>query len=305
MKKYCIETEDLVRHFGDKTAIDHLNLTIPSGGIHAIVGSNGAGKTTLFRLLIGIDTPSEGNALLLGTDSRALTPEIRARVGYVNEEHSLPTWMRVEAVKAMQESFYPDWNQKIYDEVIAWFDVDPAQKISALSRGERAGFNLSMALAQRPDLLILDEPTLGLDVVARQSFLEAVMFTERAENTTIIYCSHQMEEIERIADRLIILENGKLRNNSSPDEFCERVSYWTLEGNVDNKNIPGLLSRRVIDGRQHVMVVDQDGGFGEVLESSGANDVRQMSVNLERAVNAFLTANHKKPENVNASAGTA
>ncbi len=143
-----------------------------------------------------------------------MTPAIRGRVGYVNEEHSLPGWMRAEAVVAMQKSFYPNWNQRIYDKVIAWFDVDPSQKVSGLSRGERAGLNLSMALAQRPEVLILDEPTLGLDVVARQSFLEAMMFTEHSDKTTMIYCSHHMDEIERVADRLIILEKGAEKNNS-------------------------------------------------------------------------------------------
>lgn len=294
----CIETENLVRQFGSKTAINELTLAIPSSGIHAIVGSNGAGKSTLFRLLLGIDTPTSGTARLLETDSRNLSPAIRGRVGYVNEEHSLPGWIQVDAVKKMQESFYPDWNQAIFDQVIAWFDVDPAQKVSGLSRGERAGLNLSMALAQRPEVLILDEPTLGLDVVARQSFLEALMFTERAEESTIIYCSHQMEEIERVADRLIILENGELKNNSSPDDFRERVSYWTSESELTDSSIPGLLTSRIIDGRQHLLVADRGNDFATELESIGADDVREMPVTLERAVNAFLSANHKKPDPV-------
>jgi ABC-2 type transport system ATP-binding protein len=102
------------------------------------------------------------------------------------------------------------------------------KKVSGLSRGGRAGFNLSMALVQSPELLILDEPTLGLDVVAKQSFLEALMFTETLNESTIIYCSHQMEEVERVADNLIILEKGQLRNNSAPDVFVERISSWVV-----------------------------------------------------------------------------
>jgi ABC-2 type transport system ATP-binding protein len=107
--------------------------------------------------------------------------------------------MQVEAVKNLQQAFYPNWNHNIYNQVMAFFDVDPKQKVSALSREERADFNLSMPLAQRPSLLILDEPTLGLDVVARQSFLETLMFAEINNDLTTIYCSHQMEEVERIA----------------------------------------------------------------------------------------------------------
>jgi len=299
MENYCIKTDGLTKKFGKKTALNNLTLAIPQGGIHAIVGSNGAGKSTLFRLLLGVETPSSGSSLVLGENSRDLSPETRGKVGYVNEEHTLPAWMTAKAVTQMQKSFYPNWNQDIYNQVIAYFDVDPNQKVAGLSRGERAGLNLSMALAQRPDILILDEPTLGLDVVARQSFLEALMFTETEENTTIIYCSHQMEEIERVAERLIIMEKGILKNNSTPDEFCERVSYWITNWDASTtkiQTIPGYLSHKSFDGQQHILVADQDDTFEGFLKQNGANDISRMPINLEKAVNAFLTANHNKPD---------
>ncbi|WND01742.1 ABC transporter ATP-binding protein [Temperatibacter marinus] len=299
MTNYCIETEGLTKRFGKKSALKDLTLEIPYGGIHAIVGSNGAGKSTLFRTLLGVETPSAGRSTLLGESSLSLSPEVRGRVGYVNEEHTLPLWMRAKSVIAMQKSLYPEWNEEIFNQVISYFDVDPSQKVSGLSRGERAGLNLSMALAQRPEVLILDEPTLGLDVVARQSFLEAVMFTETHDKTTIIYCSHQMEEIERLAEQLIILEKGELKNNSSPDAFVERVQYWVFNHiDVTNqiKTLPGYLSHKAIDGQLHVMTADQGDEFGQILSELGAADVSRMPINLERAVNAFLTANHNKPD---------
>src|SRR5690606_5595959 len=107
---------------------------------------------------------------------RHLTPTDRSRIGFVNEEHSLPAWMRVAQVAAMQQRQYPRWNQPAYDEVLGHYHVTPTQKIGQLSRGERAGFNLALALAQSPELLVLDEPTLGLDVVAKRAFLEALMY---------------------------------------------------------------------------------------------------------------------------------
>lgn len=295
----CIETHGLTKRYGKKTALKDFTLEIQQGGIHAIVGSNGAGKSTLFRMLLGITTPTSGSARLLGQDSRMLAPEVRGRVGYVNEEHTLPLWMKARQITAQQKSFYPQWNQSIHDEVIGYFDVDPEQKVAGLSRGERAGLNLAMALAQAPDVLILDEPTLGLDVVARQSFLEALMFTEREANTTIIYCSHQMEEIERVADQLIVMEKGMLKNNSSPDEFVARVSYWVgdfANGLPAKNTIPGYLTHRTIDGNHHILVADQGDDFGQYLKQNGARTVARNAVNLERAVNAFLTKHHNTPD---------
>ncbi len=296
MENNCIKTQGLTKKFGNKMALKDFTLSIPQGGIHAIVGSNGAGKCTLFRILLGVETPTSGTSYVLNENSNDLTAQTRGRVGYVNEEHTLPTWMTAEAVTRMQKSLYPNWNQAIYDQVIAYFNVDPKQKIAGLSRGERAGLNLSMALAQCPYRLILDEPTLGLDVVARQSFLEALMFTETEDNTTIIYCSHQMEEIERVADRLIIMERGQLKNNSTPDDFCARVSYWLADWDMSETTIPGYLSHRTIDGQQHILVADQGDEFEDYLTTNGATDINRMPVNLEKAVNAFLTATHNKPD---------
>lgn len=298
--QHCIETTNLTKRYGKKTALRDFSLSVERGGIHAIVGSNGAGKSTLFRLLLGVATPTSGEAKLLGENSQGLSEDVRGRVGYVNEEHTLPQWMKAREVTDLQRSFYPGWNQEIYDSVIGYFDVDPEQKVSGLSRGERAGLNLSMALAQAPDLLILDEPTLGLDVVAKQSFLEALMFTGTEGNATIIYCSHQMEEIERVADNLIIMEKGTLQNNSSPDQFVDRISCWvaTFEnGMPGGYTLPGFLSSKRIDGQYHIMVADQDDAFAQVLTNAGATGVAKGMVNLERAVNAFLTKNHNTPAN--------
>jgi len=302
MSELCVSTNNLTKQFGKKLALNNLTLNIPRGGIHAIVGSNGAGKSTLFRILLGFDTQTSGSCTLLGESSNNISAKVRGQVGYVNDEHTLPGWMKVEAVKELQQSFYPNWNHDIYNKVIAYFDVDSKQKVSGLSRGERAGLNLSMALAQRPSLLILDEPTLGLDVVARQSFLEALMFAETEEDMTTVYCSHQMEEVERIAEQLIIMEKGRLINNSTPDEFCARVSCWVSDWDVfgrkggnKGEGIPGFLSHKEIDGQQHILVVDQPENFGDLLLKQGATDVVQLPVNLEKAVNAFLTTNHNKP----------
>ncbi|MGG6461652.1 ABC transporter ATP-binding protein [Solilutibacter silvestris] len=295
---YIIETRALSKRYGRKLALDHLDLAIPRGRIHAIVGANGAGKSTLFRILLGFLPPSTGEARILGKDSQQLTPDDRSRIGFVNEEHTLPNWMRVSQVMAMQRNQYLRWNQHAFDGVIGHYHVLPEQKVGQLSRGERAGFNLALALAQQPELLVLDEPTLGLDVVAKRAFLESLMYSNATDECTVIYCSHQMEEIERVADNLIILEQGQLRNMSAPEDFTSRVTHWVADvpfKGPDPRSLPGLLEVQRLDGLHHYLVLDQDDGFERLLREAGARNVQSMPVSLDRAVNAFLAKNHAAP----------
>ena len=295
---YVIETRALSKRYGRKLALDNLDLRIPRGRIHAIVGANGAGKSTLFRILMGFMPPTAGEARILGKDSQQLTPADRARIGFVNEEHTLANWMRVSQVAAMQKHQYPRWNQQAYDSVIGHYHVLPEQKVGQLSRGERAGFNLALALAQGPELLVLDEPTLGLDVVAKRAFLESLLYSNAADDCTVIYCSHQMEEIERVADNLIILERGQLKNMSAPEDFTARVSHWVADvpfKGPEPHTVPGLLEVQRLDGLHHYLVLDQDDGFEQFLRASGARNVQSMPVGLDRAVNAFLAKNHAAP----------
>lgn len=296
--EFAVETRSLTHCYGAKRALDDLTLRIPYEGIHAIVGANGAGKSTLFRILLGFQSADAGEALLLGESSASLGPALRGRVGYVNDAHSLPDWMRLEALIAMQPRLYPRWDEEVLRNVLGYFSVSRSARVRELSRGERAGFSLALALARRPDLLILDEPTLGLDVVAKRAFMEALIHTSYTDDSTIIYCSHQMEEIERLADTLIILERGRLGNFSPPDDFTGRVTLWIADmpfKGPEPTAIPGLLQMRRHDGLFHYIVLDQGDGFAAWLKAAGALSFRQQAVNLDQAVSAFLSAGHAVP----------
>ena len=300
MANYIIETRALHKRFGKKVAIQSLNLKIAQGGIHAVIGANGAGKSTLFRILLGLDAPTSGESFILGHNSQSLEPEHRGRIGYVNEEHTLPTWMKVHEVTAMQKNLYKNWRQDLYDSVIGNFNVEQSQKVSALSRGERAGLNLAMALAQAPEVLILDEPTLGLDVVAKQAFLEALMFTQADIDTTIVYCSHQMEEIERVAEQLIVIENGEMKYNECPEKFCDMVTYWIFDEALSESQLSTLgnvLSARIIDEQTHLVLADLEAAEAlEKLNALGIEAATQAPVSLDKAIASILAKNHRAPQ---------
>lgn len=295
MTDHVIRTGQLCLRYKRKLALDHMTLEVARGGIHAVIGANGAGKSSLFRVLLGFESPTSGHATVLGCDSQSLPEELRGRIGFVNEEHTLPGWLRVDELTAMQRRLYPRWNQTRYEDVVHNFNVTPDQRVNQLSRGERAGLNLALALAQGPELLILDEPTLGLDVVAKRAFLESLMFTALDDGATIIYCSHQMEEVERVAENLIIIEHGRLRHISAPDEFCSRIRLWVAEFPFrapELQQLPGVMEVQQIEGLTHIVVFDQSEDFGARLKLMGARSVQSMPTTLERAVNGFLAHGH-------------
>lgn len=291
----AIEVSSLTKCFGRKTALNNLTFQVPRGGVHALLGRNGAGKTTLFRVLLGLLHPTSGSGRVLGMESGALTPETRGKIGFVGEEHALPGWMTVTDLVAMQRALYPGWKEETLRGVLEPFQVDGDQKVSSLSRGERAGVSLALALAQNPELLILDEPTLGLDIVAQHALMESVLFMGAREAVTILYCSHQMGEVERVADNLMILQQGELVAMAPPEDFQSRVSGWLTTwpemptSELQVSEIPGLLQWRDLGEMRELIVIDQDEGFSEVLERLGATDVQAMPLGFDRAVGALLS----------------
>ena len=196
-----IQTRGLTRYFGTKCAVQDLNLEVPRGCVFAFLGRNGSGKSTTIRMLLGLLRPDRGEARVLGGDSRQLTPELRARVGYLTEEHQLYGWMTVRQAGEFQSAFYPRWNEKIFRGVIGHFGLKPEAQVKHLSRGMRAGLCLALTLAPDPELLMLDDPALGLDPVARRSLVESMIYLTRRSDRTIFFSSHHLGDVERVAAR--------------------------------------------------------------------------------------------------------
>ena len=205
-----IEVEHLTRKFRRKLAIDDLSLTVPPGCVFGLLGENGAGKTTLINHLLGSYIAQKGSVRVLGLDPAKHPVDTLGRIGYLSEDRIMPSWMTVHDLVKFTSAFYPNWDTAFASELLDIFNLDPAARVKTLSKGERAKAELLTALAHRPELLILDEPSSGLDVIVRQDILKAIVRDVAGEGRTVFFSSHLLDEVERVSDYVAIMANGKV-----------------------------------------------------------------------------------------------
>ena len=205
----AVRVHGLVKRFRKTTAVDSLAFEVPRGSVFALLGNNGAGKTTTIRCLLGLEAPDAGDIEVMGMDPRTDAVGIRRRVGYVPEERHLYPWMTAREIGWFVGSFYPTWSKDRYGAILDHFEIPARRKIAALSRGMKAQVDLALALGHDPDLLVLDEPTGGLDPVVRRDFLES-MVGMAGQGRTVIVSSHEVSEVARVADRGLIVYNSRL-----------------------------------------------------------------------------------------------
>ncbi len=205
-----ISVQELCRRFGKKTALDRVTVEVPKGLVFGLVGENGAGKTTLIKHLLGLLKPQSGVVRVFGGDPVREPESVFSRIGYLSENRDLPVWMRVRELIFFTQAFYPDWDSGYAEELRKTFDLDPTAKVKTLSRGQRAQLGLLLALAHRPELLLLDEPSSGLDAVVRRDILGAIIRTVADEGRTVLFSSHLLDEVEYVADHIAFLHEGRL-----------------------------------------------------------------------------------------------
>lgn len=211
MSQSIVEIRDLKRSFGNKVALDGVSLTIPTGGVFGLLGGNGAGKTTLLKHTLGLLAAQKGSVRVFGLDPVADPVGTLGRIGYLSENRDLPDWMRIHQLISYSQAFYPGWDPNYAESLRDLFELDPNAFVKSLSRGQRARAGLLVALAHRPDLLILDEPSSGLDPVVRRDILGAIIRTIADEGRTVLFSSHLLDEVERVADRIAILHGGRIQ----------------------------------------------------------------------------------------------
>lgn len=240
-----IEVRQLTRRFGRQTALDAVNLTVPPGSVFGLIGANGAGKTTLIRHLLGLLRAESGSVRVLGRDPVADVVEVLGRVGYLSEENDLPDWMRVDELLRYTRAFYPGWDDAQAEELRRRFGLDPDTRVRNLSKGQRARAGLLIALAYRPELLILDEPSSGLDPLVRRDILGAIVRTIADEGRTVLFSSHLLDEVERVADHVALIEHGRIVLCGPLDEIQQAHRRLTLrfeEARPAPPALPGALA---------------------------------------------------------------
>jgi ABC-2 type transport system ATP-binding protein len=222
-ERHILEVRGLRRNFGKVPAVDGVDLTAHEGEIYGFLGVNGAGKTTTIRLIMGIIAAEAGTITLLDETTRRTSVAQKRRIGYVSQEQNFYPWMTCQALGRFVGSFYPTWDAPEFARLLEMFEIPPKRRSSELSGGMRAKLALALAIAPHPALLILDEPTAGLDPLARREFMQIIVAQAREHRRTTFFSSHLIDEVERCADRVGIIHQGRMRFEGTLVDLRARV----------------------------------------------------------------------------------
>ena len=286
----AIEIRQLTRDFsqlrgGRMRAVDTVSLEVPRGTVFGLLGPNGAGKSTLLKLLVGHLRPTSGSATLLGQPVSPPDPALWLRIGYVSQQRYLPAWMTGAECLRYARAFRPQWDQAKVQQVVTRLELPLETRIGYLSRGHYVRLQIVLALAHNPELILLDEPTSGIDPVGRRELL-GMLIEEMAHDggRTVIFSSHLVEDIERMADSMAIMDTGRIVANGSIESIKSarsRVEFSKPVPDADLSAVPGLIAvKRGPNGT--IAVTTEPDNAVQYLRSRGAADAAVVSVSLEQ-----------------------
>ncbi len=277
MSEFAIELTDLRKSFRGKQALNGLNLRVPTGSIFGFLGRNGAGKTTTIKVLANALKPDSGSALVFGLPAtdRSKGVEIRRRIGLVTEDKNLYPWMTVEQVVAFARPFFPRWREDLERRYLKMFELPLKSSIGSLSKGTGTKLMLLLALSHEAELLILDEPTDGLDPAVTEQVLREIVSLSASSGTTVFFCSHQLTEVEQIADHIAIVSHGRTVVSGSLDDLKAR--YQRVQVVFDREPREPL---RWVDGVERV---HQNGRTVSLLASRNADAILEQARSLPGA----------------------
>ena len=272
---FVIEASDLRKNYDEVEALRGLSLQVPAGSIYGFLGRNGAGKTTTIKVLLGMARPTSGSARVFGVaaDAPEASVDIRRRIGFVSDDKDLYDYMTVEEMIRFTAAFFPRWRADLEQRYLRSFELPPTRKIKALSRGTRTKLALLLALCRGAELLILDEPTSGLDPAMTEEVLRALVAHVASEEMTVFFSSHQIAEVDQIADRVAIIDRGRAVVTGALDDLRENFRRIQL---VFDNDAPETVFRA-----PGVERVRRKGRVLTVLSSEGAERI----VDEARALN--------------------
>lgn len=274
-----IKVENLTKHYRRLVAVDGVNLEIPRGCVFGLIGPNGAGKTTLIKMLMSLTTITSGRASVRGLDASLEADRIHRVAGYVPETPTIYRWMTVSEVIQFCRTFRDTWNDDLCKELLDTFELDPAKKVKHLSKGMLAKLSLLLALAYEPEVLMLDEPTSGLDAVIREEFVDSVLKTICQRECTVLFSSHAIEDVERIADRVGLIFNGQMQLDTPVKDLLSttrRIRAVLKDGSTP-KAVPDGTIWQQIDGREWMLTVT-DFNADTIPRLQAANSVENVQI---------------------------
>lgn len=280
----AVELCGVTRRFGAKTALDNVSLRVPVGSVLGLVGENGAGKTTLIKHVLGLLRAESGTVRVFGRDPAADPVGVLSRLGYLSEEGDLPDWMRVHELLRYAQAFYPTWDAAYAERLVQEFGLDRSARLKNLSKGQRARAGLMVALAYRPDLLVLDEPSSGLDPIVRRDILGAIIRTIADEGRTVLFSSHLLSEVERVSDYVAMIRGGRILFCDTLDTIKETHNRLTLRFETPRAAPPCLEGGLAWDGagREWTVLYNGAGQQGEAAAAAlGAKVVAYASPSLD------------------------
>ena len=281
----AITTQGLTKRYGADDGVHGLDLTVPRGSTFGLLGPNGAGKSTTLKMLMGLIAPDEGHAEVLGVSPPFGDVPLRARIGYVPERHCMYRWMTVSEIVRFVSAFYPTWNASFCDALLRQYGLDLGKKVEQLSHGMQTKLALTLALAHEPELLLLDEPTTGLDPIVREEFLEGILHPLVAESErTVIFSSHIMSDIETVADTIAIVNRGRLLTCRSRDDLANGIKRIVTAG-ADIPPFPVIHSEPQSDST--ALIVDEFDS-ARYAAWSGATTATVHDMTLEDTFKAFV-----------------
>jgi ABC-2 type transport system ATP-binding protein len=278
-----VAVTNLSRRFGSKAALDDVSLYVPRGSVFGLVGENGAGKTTLIKHILGLLRAESGTVRAFGIDPVSDPVSVLGRIGYLSEQPDLPGWMRVDELLRYTQAFYPKWDAAYAQKLLVQFGLNPVQRLNTLSKGQAAKAGLLIAQAHRPELLLLDEPSSGLDPLVRRTILEAVIRTVADEGRTVFFSSHLLEEIERVSDQIAMLHEGKLVLCGPLDEIKAQHRQFTLHFEIAQEQPPVITGALSVCGKGREWTLMCNGARHELpaaAEKLGARIVDERAPSL-------------------------
>jgi ABC-2 type transport system ATP-binding protein len=290
MSPSAISIRDIRKSFGREFMLGPVTLEVPRGAICALVGPNGAGKTTLMNLLMGIGQPDTGSASLLGADLGQNEVDVKRRVAYVSPDLSYRAWGTVGRAIDFVSGFYPDWNSERCERLQLSFGIHRTEHIANLSFGARVKLAALMALSRDAELLLLDEPTAGLDPLARQALFAELLRFMQNENRTIVISSHQLSDLERFADHVAVMQEGQVIVFGSIPDLLER--YVQLDVQLPNESVVARRGIKVLSsqhGRARLLI-DRWSPHGQSLEGLGVQVLGESALTLEELFIALMKA---------------